>query len=150
MTFLKKAPISIMILTRLPYLHITFLKNYCSITFELFCLRALTSIYENNLYLLCTTYLQPFDTRLMCTVSTHKTWKSNGVYVTTSSISKAIFCLIWYKWYILIYYIISSSNSGHQKCCNNNFLVANTPLCSTSLWQALNSLNHFSTDCYYQ
>ena len=71
--FLKKALLSVMILTRLSHLHIISLKSHCPIALELSCFNAQASIYKDNPHLPCTTYLQPFDAGLMYTVNACKT-----------------------------------------------------------------------------
>jgi len=78
--FLKDTLLSVTILTRLSYLYIISLKSYCFIALEFSCLSTLVSIYENNSYFLYAIYLQLFDTGLIYTISTYKTWKSNSVY----------------------------------------------------------------------
>jgi len=93
-SFLKKNFIIGYNLTRLLYLYIIFLKSHCLIACKFSYINAQAFIHKDNLHLLCTTYLQPLDTGLICTVSACKTWKKNSVYVTTGSISKAIFCCI--------------------------------------------------------
>ena len=103
--FLKDTPLSVTILTRLSYLYIISLKSYCFITLEFSCLSILVSIYEKNPYFLYTIYLQLFDTGLIYTISTYKTWKSNSVCITTGRIFKAIFYSIQITYLHILHYV---------------------------------------------
>ena len=111
------------ILARLFYLQIIFSNSYYLITLKVSCLSTLNSIYKNSLYFPCVIYLQSFNTGLIYTISTCKTWKKDSIYVATGEIYRAIFCLTWYRLHIFIYNIVSSPSLGHQNHCNNNFPV---------------------------
>lgn len=145
MAFLKGAPLSVIILTRLPYLHMMSLNSHCLIDLAFSSHRALDSIYDDRLHLPCTIYLHPFDGGFMCTVFICSTWNIDGVWVITRGISRAYLCLIWHKWHVLTYHVASSSISGYQNLCWSSLPVAYAPLCPMSSWQALSRCICFSS-----
>jgi len=93
MAFLNGAPLSVTIFTRLFHLHIISSNSYCPIDLAFSSFRALAFIRDNSLHLLCTIYLQPFEGGFICTVSVCKTWKIDGVCITTGGSFRALLCL---------------------------------------------------------